>query len=103
MNRRSFLASVVATASGLLLPEPRKVYSFARELRVPGLGEPRIKVYGPIGLSKSGDFKLLQTSWDALVQPIVTAYSAAFMDDDGDGFPTMQYSGAPLLLWLRVD
>ena len=40
MNRRGFLAGLVATAGGLLLPhEPRRVYSFARELRVPGEAE----------------------------------------------------------------
>lgn len=45
MNRRSFLQAFAATASGLLLPEPRKVYSFARELRVPGVDT--ITVCGP--------------------------------------------------------
>ncbi len=28
MNRRGFLAAIGATASGLVLPEPRRVYSF---------------------------------------------------------------------------
>lgn len=35
MNRRGFLQAFAATASGLLLPEPRRVYSFAQELRIP--------------------------------------------------------------------
>jgi hypothetical protein len=37
VNRRSFLTTLAATAGGILLPwEPERVYSFARELRVPG-------------------------------------------------------------------
>ena len=40
MKRRNFLEALVATASGLLLPyEPKRVYSFARELRAPGIEE----------------------------------------------------------------
>ena len=39
MNRRSFLQAFAATASGLLLPEPQRVYSFASELRVPSITE----------------------------------------------------------------
>lgn len=35
-SRRSLLGGLIATAGGLLLPyEPRRVYSFARDLRVP--------------------------------------------------------------------
>lgn len=37
MNRRGFLSALAGVAGALVLPhEPRRVYSFARELRVPG-------------------------------------------------------------------
>lgn len=37
MNRRAFLSALAATAGCIVLPwEPKRVYSFARELRVPG-------------------------------------------------------------------
>jgi len=37
MNRRSFLQAFAVTASGLFLPESKRVYSFARDLRVPSI------------------------------------------------------------------
>ena len=40
MNRRSFLGALAAAAGAMILPyEPKRVYSFARELRVPGVEE----------------------------------------------------------------
>lgn len=36
-NRRDFLSLFAAGVGGLLLPTPRRIYSFANELRVPGI------------------------------------------------------------------
>lgn len=40
MDRRSFLQTLVGVGGALVLPyEPERVYSFARDLRVPGVAE----------------------------------------------------------------
>lgn len=54
MNRRSFLGTLFGIGGGLVLPyEPERVYSFARELRVPGVEE-----------FEPGRWHRLNISWD---------------------------------------
>lgn len=64
LARRSFLGAFSAAIGGLLLPEPRRVYSFARELRVPGIEE---TVLGSSRMEGSPGWHRLSITWDGKV------------------------------------
>lgn len=84
MNRRSFLGALVATASGLLIPEqePVRVYSFAKNLKVPGVEEHVLQSWHRFSISWGGTRSIAKVDDRVVLDSIWPADHGIFFEYD---------------------